>query len=362
MRSVMVVSPYPKDMAPSQRLKYEQYFDYLTAQGYEFEIRPFVSTKFSKIVHKKGFYFGKIWFLILAYFGRIRDLWNIRKYDIVYIHLWVTPIGPPLFEFLFCAFAKKVIYDIDDLIFLKGTKSAANSIVNFIKGRRKPVYLMKKANHVITCTPYLDAFVKKYNQKTTDISSTVNTDDYVPKNNYDFAGGQMIIGWSGSHSTSKYVYLLKDVFWELKNSGINYKLLVMGDDSFHLPGIPFEAIPWSKEKEIEVIRSFDIGLYPLPDIQWILGKSSLKAIQYMSVGVPTIASALGTTSRVIDHGVNGFLVKNNREWVETIINLYNDKQLRSSIGRKAVEKIENYYSVNANKDTYLRILNNVFEE
>jgi L-malate glycosyltransferase len=43
------------------------------------------------------------------------------------------------------------------------------------------IYLMKKANHVITCTPFLDEFVKKYNPNTTDISSTVDTEKrYLP--------------------------------------------------------------------------------------------------------------------------------------------------------------------------------------
>lgn len=359
-RKVLVVCPYPKDMAPSQRLKYEQYFNYLTLHGYDFFISPFVSIPFSKIVNKKGFFLRKLYYLIAAYFNRIIDLFLIRKYDIVYIHLWVTPIGFPFFEFLYVFFAKKVIYDIDDLIFLKDTKNETNLIVNKIKGRSKPIYLMKKSDHVITCTPFLDSFVKKFNVNTTDISSTVNTDIYAPKSNYEIQNNQLIIGWSGSHSTSKYVYLLEDVFKELTLLGINYKLLIMGDEKFNIQGINYEAISWSKEKEIEVIRSFDIGIYPLPDTQWIMGKSSLKAIQYMSLGVPTIASALGTTSRVIDHEENGFLVKDKNGWVETIIKLYNDENLRKYIGQNAVVKIENNYSVNANKNTYLEILDKVY--
>lgn len=346
-------------MAPSQRLKYEQYFDFLSKNGYEFHIRPFVSVSFSKVVNKKGHFLQKVLFTVIAYLQRIMVLFTIRKYDVVYIHLWVTPIGLPFFEFLFALFSKKMIYDIDDLIFLKGTKNASNRIVNVLKGRRKPIFLMKKANHVITCTPFLDAFVKNYNTSTTDISSTVNTDFYIPKTNYALTNQQLTIGWSGSHSTSKYLYLLESVFRELTEMGVNYKLLVMGDEKFKMEGINYEAIPWSRENEIEVIRSFDIGLYPLPDTQWILGKSSLKAIQYMSVGVPTIASALGTTSRVIDHEVNGFLVHNHKGWIDAIIQLYKDENLRKSIGERAVIKIESNYSVNANKHTYLNILNKV---
>lgn len=360
-KRVLVISPYPKDMAPSQRLKYEQYFEYLNLHGFEFEVRPFVSVKFSKIVNQKGKVLQKFYFLMIAYLGRFLDLFKIRNYDIIYIHLWVTPIGFPLFEYLYCKLARKVVYDIDDLIFLKDTKNSTNKIVNFVKGRKKPIYLMKHAQHVITCTPFLDSFVQKYNSNTTDISSTVDMHKLSPKSNYKLNNNQVVIGWSGSHSTSKYVLLLRKVFMTLNNLGLNYKLLVIGDENFNMPEVNFEAIPWSKENEADVIRQFDIGVYPLPDTQWVLGKSSLKAIQYMSVGVPTVATAIGTNFRVIENGVNGFLVTTDQEWVDTIVRLSKDENLRSSIGENAINKVEKEFSVIANRDKYLNILNNVYK-
>lgn len=358
-KTVLIVCPYPKDMAPSQRLKYEQYLDFLSKNHYHFEIQPFVSVKFSKIVNKKGFIVKKFIFSLGSYFRRLSHLFRIRQFDIIYIHLWVTPIGWPVFEFLYCLFAKKIIYDIDDLIFLKSTKNSANRIVDVLKGRKKPLYLMKRADHVITCTPYLDSFVRKYNENTTDISSTVNTELYTPKTDYSLNNELLVIGWSGSHSTSKYLHLLDNVFHKLKERGLNYKLKVMGDENFAISGINYESIAWKRENEIDIIRGFDIGLYPLPDTQWVMGKSSLKAIQYMSVGVPTIASALSTTDRVIDHKINGYLVKTEDDWVDAILTLSKDEHLRKTIGANAVEKIEKHFSVNANKETYLAIFNNV---
>ena len=46
------------------------------------------------------------------------------------------------------------------------------------------------------------------------------------------------------------------------------------------------------------------------------GKSGLKAIQFMALGIPVIASSIGTNFRVIDHGVNGYLAKNKNAVVE----------------------------------------------
>ena len=174
---ILFVAPYPFDKAPSQRLKYEQYYSFFEDAGFEITTSSFIDEPFWKIIYKHGFTLQKIYHTVLGYARRLRDLIFIRKYDVVYIHLWVTPLGIPFYEWLYCLFAKRVIYDIDDLIFL-GHSSSANRLFEFLKGKAKAIYLMKHANHVITCTPMLDEFVRKYNQHTTDISSTINTEVY----------------------------------------------------------------------------------------------------------------------------------------------------------------------------------------
>ena len=55
--------------------------------------------------------------------------------------------------------------------------------------------------------------------------------------------------------------------------------MVLGDPTFKIDGVHVEAIQWSEELEIETLKKFDIGLYPLPDELWVYGKSGLKAIQ-----------------------------------------------------------------------------------
>jgi glycosyltransferase involved in cell wall biosynthesis len=216
---------------------------------------------------------------------------------------------------------------------------------------------MKTADHVITCTPYLDQFVRKYNLNTTDISSTINTSIYRPRKDYNIKD-KFIIGWSGSHSTSKYLHLLDEVFQQLTKE-FTFKLLVMGDENFILDGVDVEAIPWKEEYEINVISRFDIGVYPLPDEEWILGKSGLKALQYMAAGIPTVATAIGTIFRIIKDGQNGFLVSTPDEWKSKIKVLMENQDLRKSVGAKAAETVELKYSVNANKIKYLTILDDV---
>ena len=357
-KKILFLCPYPVNKAPSQRLKYEQYFPYFTENGWHIRVSPFVSEKFWKIIYKKGHFIEKTFFTILGYLYRLRDLFYIRKYDVVYVHLWVTPLGLPIFEWLTKKLAKKLIYDIDDMVFI-GHSSEANKIILKVKGTKKMIFLMKNSNHVITCTPYLDKFVKHYNEKTTDISSTINTKLYLPRTNYHL-NDIPILGWSGSHSTSKYLKLLEPVFLKLLSKQILFQILIIGDENFHFSNvkIPYRAISWNLETEVEDLKRIDIGLYPLPDEPWVYGKSGLKALQYMALGIPTIATAVGANFRIISDAENGFLVPINDLdlWERRIIQLLSDKELREKIGKKGRETVEAYYSLEANKNKYLSIL------
>lgn len=352
-KKILFISPYPVDKAPSQRLKYEQYYSFFEKEGFEITTSSFVDEKFWKIIYNEGNFFLKGFYTLMGYTRRVFDLFRLRKYDVVYIHLWVTPLGIPFLEWLFVLFSKKIVYDIDDLIFL-GHSSDANKRSKFLKGKAKAIYLMKKSDHVITCTPMLDEFVKKYNPDTTDISSTINTDTYIAKKEYDLKE-RVILGWSGSHSTSRFLHLLDNVFLELQRE-IDFELMVIGDPDFKLEQIPLKAIPWKAETEVQDLGKIDIGLYPLPDEPWVYGKSGLKALQYMALGIPTIATAVGANYRVISDKKNGFLVKSDEEWKEKIISLVKDKSLREQIGKKGRENVEKNFSLYANKDKYLEIL------
>ncbi len=355
-KKILFLCPYPEKVAPSQRLKFEQYFGHIKQEGFDIKTNSFISIYFWDFVYKPGNISKKIIFTLLAYFSRIKVLFTIRRYDIVYVHLWVTPFGFPFFEWLLTQLHPAIIYDIDDLVYLKENRNKSNQFISILKGRYKPIFLMKKANHVITCTPHLDQFVRKYNLNTTDISSTINTDTYKVINTYK-NDHKIVLGWSGSHSTSKYLYLIKDVLIEL-NATHPFHLIVMGDPNFFIEGLDIEALEWSEEIEIITLQRFDIGLYPLPNEEWVLGKSGLKALQYMAVGLPVVASAIGANFRVIGNNKTGFLVKDNDSWVNALKMLIESSQMRKDFGENGRNKVENNYSINSTYSIYNNILKN----
>ena len=353
-KKILVICPHPENVAPGQRLKYEQYFKHWRANGFDVRVSPFFNERMQSILYEKGHFLEKIFWVVRAYFKRFVELFTLKQYDIVYLFLWVTPFGSPLMERLFVWRNPNYIYDIDDAIFLKSL-GKVNKSTDIIKGRTKPFFLMKRAKHVITCTPYLTDVALTYNNKVTDISSTINTETYQPVNTYQ-NDHKLVLGWSGSHSTSQFLYLLKDVLLEL-NKRKPFRLVTMGDSSFKIEGLDMEAIPWSEKMEIPTLQRFDIGLYPLPlDSDWVLGKSGLKALQYMAVSIPVVATAIGANFRIIEDGETGFLVKTPEEWISKIELLMDQPELRKRIGMNGRVNVVNKYSVNANADVYLAIL------
>lgn len=358
MKRILIVCPFPENLVPGQRLKFEQYYGYFRTNGYEIEVRPFFSTSLYKVLYIRGHFIEKAFGVLRGYWDRLRLLARLRAYDGVYVFLYVTPLGTSFFERAYRLLAKKLVYDIDDLVFL-GRSSPANSITSMLRGRGKYHFLMAAADHVITCTPYLDAYVRRFNTKTTDISSTIRTDDYVPLNAYS-NDRTPVLGWSGSHTTAPYLNLIAGALRRLR-ARRDFRLLTIGAPrDFMLDGLAAESLPWTEPTEVHDLQRIDIGLYPLPDEEWVLGKSGLKALQYMALGIPTVATNIGANPRVIEDGRSGFLVRSEDEWVDALERLIADPELRRRMGTEARLRVERLFSVEANKGRYLSIFHRVY--
>ena len=88
-----------------------------------------------------------------------------------------------------------------------------------------------------------------------------------------------------------------------------------------------------------------------------MGKSGLKAIQYMAFGLPVVATNVGTTPRIISHMENGWLVKTDEEWIEALTTLVKNQELRRKLGEAARKSVLKNYSRHITKLNYLSILN-----
>ena len=83
---------------------------------------------------------------------------------------------------------------------------------------------------------------------------------------------------------------------------------------------------------------FDIGLAPLWPTQFNSTKSAIKAIEYGATRAsPPLRRTIGPYRDVITHGVDGFLVKADHEWLKYLSELAADNELRAKMGEAARE-------------------------
>ena len=124
--------------------------------------------------------------------------------------------------------------------------------------------------------------------------------------------------------------------WDLVVSGVDYRsaFKVAPERSYHIPWIHVSDDADVFYRAID----FDIGICPLLDTQFARGKSWIKALEYMARGIPVVASDVEPYRRFITHGVDGFLVKREHEWLTALSTLAGDEDLRARMGAAALEK------------------------
>ncbi|HEX5652241.1 MAG TPA: glycosyltransferase family 4 protein [Chitinophagaceae bacterium] len=358
-KKVLILCPSPRGTAATQRLKYEQYLDALEKEGYQFTISSFQTKRFWDIVYKPGRTMEKIGWTAIGYLRRLGDLLRSPFYDGVFVNLWVTPLGFPLFERLLFLFNKNVIYDIDDMIFITRYDHLKTGFVQRLKGRKKPMVMMKNAKYVIVCTPKLEEIAASLNKdkRVVDISSTFDTERFVPVMKYE-QKNPLTIGWTGTHSTLPFLESLQPVLAAVSRQR-PVKLLVIANKEYKMKDVPTEFIQWTAEREVEDLHQFDIGLYPIPANEWSLGKSSLKALTYMAIAIPFVATAYGTNYRIMQQGVQGFLATSEQEWISSLLQLIDDPGLRKRMGQAGRKTVEELFSLQANFPKYLHVFKTV---
>ena len=363
-KRMLVLCPHPVGVAAGQRLKFEQYYSDWRAHGWEVVPSPFMDRQLWSVLHTPGHAVAKIIGAFKGLVRRIADLARIPRYDLVYCFMYVTPVGTSLFERLTRALARHLIYDIEDNLLVDyGVKiEFPNPLMRLLKGRAKAKYLIRSADHVITSSPTLNdrCLELNDNKACTYISSSVDTDRFVPANRYS-NDSTVVIGWTGTFSTRVYLDLLRPVFQQLARRR-RFRLRVIGNFDYELEGVDLEVIRWSAEREVEDLQAIDIGVYPLTLTEWVGGKSGLKAIQYMAFGIPCVATNVGTTPRLIRDGENGLLVRTDEEWLAALERLIDDPGLRRRLGEQARRDAVANYSTRVIADQYREVLETVMAE
>lgn len=351
--NVLVLMPYQYDTAPSQRYRIEQWARILSGHGVNFEFVPFESSELNEVIHLPGHALEKSRELLRCIWQRatksIENTW-----DVIFLHRELLPIGPPVLEQVLARKGIPIVYDFDDAIFLPDV-SEANRKFKWLKSPKKTGTICRLSTHVIVGNNYLRDYALQYTGNVSVVPTTIDTDRYTPKKSYNIADIP-VIGWSGSRTTLRHLKIIEPYLRALRKE-LNFRLKVIGSEGYTIRGIHVDSRAWNRNTEVDDLRSFDVGIMPLPDEEWSLGKCGFKALLYMSVGVPSVISPVGVNVEIIEDGRNGFMADTEKEWVEKLSLLLSNRELRERFGSEGRKTVEERYAAKKHALRVLEILN-----
>ena len=252
--------------------------------------------------------------------------------DILFIQRGEYLLGTLKLNKILKKFNKKIIFDVDDAIFLFNSEICE---------------IFKISDVIFVGSHFLKEVAEKFNENVYLIPTSIITEKYPVKKHIEKE--EVIIGWIGSPSTIKYLNLIKNPLEKLGNS-YNIKFVVVGankakDKVPKIKNVNMEIKDWRLETEWNEIRSFDIGVMPVLNGDWERGKCAFKAIQYMVFGIPAVCSSVGEANYLISSGSNGFLCADEADWINSLEELIIDHKLRNKIGHNGRKKIEEEYDI-----------------
>jgi glycosyltransferase involved in cell wall biosynthesis len=356
MKKILFIVSHRMNRSPGQRFRFEQYFDHLRQNNYEITFSNIISEKNDKVYYSKGNYFRKFIILLKSLIIRLKDIYRASDYDIIFIYRESIMLGSSFFELMFKRSGTKIVFDFDDAIWLNDV-SDGNTDLKWLKKPSKTSKIIKISDLVFAGNKYLADYALKYNKNVKIIPTTIDT-SYHKKSNSEKAKNAVCIGWTGTSTTLKHFEHAIPFLIKLRNkyqSRIYFKIIV--DFPYKVNELDLTAIEWKLDSEIEELSEFDIGIMPLPDDEWTKGKCGFKGLQYMAMEIPTVMSPVGVNSDIIINGENGFLAFNEEDWIDKLSQLIENPDLRFKLGRKGLQTVIEKYSVESQKNNYLKFLN-----
>lgn len=358
MPRILFVAQHRPDRSPSQRFRFEQYLAFLESKGYEYDFSYLIDAEDDKVFYAPGNLIRKSLIFLKSAKRRWKDLKRVSRYDLIFIQREAFMTGSTWFEERFSKSKAKVVFDFDDAIWNHDV-SDGNKSFGWLKDASKTGRIIACSDLVIAGNQYLADYASRFNSNVIIIPTTIDTDEYVPTSKPD-QSDRVVIGWSGSITTIKHFELAIPFLRILKQKyGAKIDLRVIGDGTYSNSDLEIAGKPWVKKTELADLSAFDIGIMPIPDDDWSKGKCGLKGLQYMAMSIPAVMSPVGVNTEIINDGENGFLASNVEEWVGKLSLLVEDAQLRKKLGANARKTVLEKYSVESQKENYIKAFESV---
>lgn len=362
-KRIAALVPNVLGFSPGQRVRIELWEKYLEEAGWSIEYFPFEDAALHEVLYEPGNQVAKANRIMQCYRRQLSRTTKNFSADVVFIYREAALIGPALPERLAARQNIPVIYDIDDPVFLP-YRSPMNGWASLLKFSKKTHKIFNLSARVIAINKIIGDYAAQYNPNVSVVPNCVDTEKYTMsrkhENGFDKKERARLV-WIGSRSTMPNLLEIAEPLRRLSAEN-KTSLLVVGAGEARIEGVDLEMVQWSAQSEVAEIQRGDVGLLPLSKLEWNNWKFFYKIIQYMAVGLPVVASRMGSSSEIIEDGVTGFLVETPDEWFDRLKLLTSDRDLRLKMGRAARKKVIENYSVQSQMPRVVEIFENVLKQ
>jgi glycosyltransferase involved in cell wall biosynthesis len=236
---------------------------------------------------------------------------------------------------------RRLVYDIDDAVWLSGRQTGGHPLSALKGAARRVRWLAERAEQTIAGNEFLAEHLAAYSERVTVVPSLVDPDAYALRAHEQ--GEVVTLGWIGSPTTAPYLAQIAGVLERFaRGSARPVRLLVVGGSAAPIAGVRIEERAWSPQAERDALAEIDVGLMPLEDTPWARGKCAYKALQYMAAGIPAVVDDVGVSATAV--GGAGYAVSGVERWLEALEALAADASLRADLGTVGRRRIEEEFS------------------
>ena len=342
---VLALTKY-ENMAASSRYRFLNYLPLLEAHGIDITTEPLLSNSY--VARRQTNQRASFREVVKAFLGRIKVVLKSRRYDVIWVEGELFPRLPAIFERILRRLDIPFVVDIDDAIFHAYDRHPSKVYRSVMS--RKIDIVMSRASAVVAGNAYLAERARAAGAANvvlvpTAIDHMAYSSAATPAQaKKQMNGRQLTVGWIGSPVTAHYLRTVEPAlarFTDKRNS----KLVLVGAGDVDLNVDRLDKRSWSPQSELADIASFDIGIAPLADGAWERGKCGLKAIQYMGMGVPVVASDCGALPSIVGEPASGLLYRDDEEFYACLNLLAEDADLRAELGRNGRRRVASEFSI-----------------
>jgi glycosyltransferase involved in cell wall biosynthesis len=323
-------------LGASSRLRLIQYRPFLEQAGIATSLRGFLSDGYVRALYGKG---SRLPGIAGAYARALSLPLAARRHDILWIEKEFLPWLPYAAERLAIG-GKPYILDFDDAWSLRYAQSSSGLVRRALGTKFQR--LVQGAALTIVANDTLLAWAQAQGAKATlRLPTVVDLDRYPLSPAPD---GVFTLGWIGTPLTAAYLDTIAEPL-RILAAEAPLRLLIIGAPDKRIEGVDCVHAEWSEASEATMIARCHAGIMPLPDDDWAWGKSGYKLIQYMALGRPAMASAIGANRQIVQHDETGYLASTPADWLSGLRALRDDAARRAAFGDSARRRVAEYFSL-----------------